>query len=328
MIRAKDLSSTFDIMALYGKPVENDNTNSECKLYNLHNETGVGVITIYQILSGIQVVYNDIHMAYCNKNQKATTNVIEINHCREGRYECNLGSQICCYMSPGDLSIGPLKQQSMDSCFPTKHYHGISIFIEVDQLPQELLTVMDLLSIEIEHITSLICNENRFFIMRANESISHIFSELYSIRENRKPGYLKVKILELLLFLSDLSGEDALNQIEYLNRSHVQKIKNIHDFIIGDIKTHYTINELSLRFQLSATTLKKEFRQVYGTSVYAYLKTYRLQEAQKLLLRTENSVAEIAVDIGYENPNKFATAFKKEYGMSPTEFRIHVRLDR
>ena len=78
----------------------------------------------------------------------------------------------------------------------------------------------------------------------------------------------------------------------------------------------------------STTALKKCFRGVYGTSVYSYLRTYRLQVAQKLLLETELPVTEIASKIGYENPNKFTSAFKEMYGSSPTEFRKSVRLDR
>ena len=46
-----------------------------------------------------------------------------------------------------------------------------------------------------------------------------------------------------------------------------------------------------------------------------------MQEAQKLLLETELTVGEIAAKIGYENPNKFTSAFKKTYGVTPTEFK-------
>ena len=49
---------------------------------------------------------------------------------------------------------------------------------------------------------------------------------------------------------------------------------------------------------------------------------------KKLLLETESSVTEIASKIGYENPNKFTSAFKETYGSSPTEFRKSVCLDR
>ena len=145
---------TFDLMALYGKPMENVTDNSDMEQHNIQNETGKGIISIYSVMSGIKVVYNDIRMSYCNKHQDVSENVIEINHCRDGRYECNLGSQICCYMSPGDFSIGSLNRHFTDSCFPTNHYYGISIFIEVEELSNELLAIMDLLSIDIKHITS------------------------------------------------------------------------------------------------------------------------------------------------------------------------------
>ena len=105
-------------------------------------------------------------------------------------------------------------------------------------------------------------------------------------------------------------------------------IKAVASYITEDLTTHHTIEQLSQKFRISTTALKKCFRGVYGTSVYSYLRTYRLQVAQKLLLETELSVTEIASKIGYENPNKFTSAFKGMYGCSPTEFRKSVRLDR
>lgn len=105
-------------------------------------------------------------------------------------------------------------------------------------------------------------------------------------------------------------------------------IKAVASYITEDLTAHHTIEQLSQKFEISTTALKKCFRGVYGTSVYSYLRTYRLQVAKKLLLETESSVTEIASKIGYENPNKFTSAFKETYGSSPTEFRKSVRLDR
>lgn len=55
------------------------------------------------------------------------------------------------------------------------------------------------------------CSEKPYSIMRENISIEHIFSELYSVPENIRKGYHKVKVLELLLFLSglDYKGDGA-----------------------------------------------------------------------------------------------------------------------
>ncbi len=58
-------------------------------IYKMQNETGTGVITQYHILPGIELFYNDFHMKDGkNKNKLPYNNIIEINHCRKGRFEC------------------------------------------------------------------------------------------------------------------------------------------------------------------------------------------------------------------------------------------------
>lgn len=321
---ARGGEAPFDLVALYGGPEAGDRVGQLGRRYHLHNETGVGEIVVYPVLPGVRVVYNDLHLAYCNKGRVREPGVIEINHCREGRRECRVGRQRCCYVAPGDFAIVGLGHPMEGSCFPTGHYHGISIYLEPAAMTGQLRGVMDLLSIDLEHIQSLVCQEDRLFIMRANPSIEHIFSELYSIRETRKGGYLTVKVLELLLFLSDLDGTEAVEDRVYLNRTHVEKAKAVHDRIVGDLRQHHTIAGLAQQVGLSPTALKGIFRSVYGVPVYTYWKTYRLQEAQKLLLRTDQPVAQIAAAVGYENPNKFTAAFQKAYGLSPTAFRAAV----
>ena len=55
----------FEGAKLYGEPVE-DNTKlcPDCKVYKLSNETGTGKITTYQVFSGIELYYNDMHITY------------------------------------------------------------------------------------------------------------------------------------------------------------------------------------------------------------------------------------------------------------------------
>lgn len=256
-LKPQDMSGKI----IYGNMQKVVKKDSDRMVFRLSNETGDGTIAVYSVFSGIELYYNDVHMSYCNQNQTTAKNMIEINHCLVGRFECSFGENSCC-------------------------------------------------------------------IMRANPSIEHIFSELYHIREQRKSGYMKIKILELLLFLSDLNKAEEVLQTDYYNQSQVTLIKSVAAYITEDLTAHHTIEQLSQKFEISATTLKKCFRGVYGTSVYAYLRTYRLQTAQKMLLETKLSVTEIAGRIGYENPNKFTSAFREIYGASPTEFRKSVFLDR
>ena len=315
----------FNLAALYGRNTGYSDKSEDCRIYHLNNETGAGTITVYQVFQGIQAAFNDIHMAYCNQQQRTASNMIEINHCTEGRFECSVGKQFCCYMAHGDMAIKSSHTCSENACFPTRHYHGISIFMEPDQFSAELRAILQMLSIEFDKIHALVSNQNQILILRKDETASHIFSELYTVRGTHRAGYLKLKILELLLFLTDAKLTESSHEEHYFDRKRVSLIKSVHDFMISDIQKRHTIQELADQFDIAPTTLKKNFSEVYGASIYAYLKTYRIQEAQKKLLRTELSIAEIANAVGYENPAKFSSAFQKECGMSPCAFRKYIR---
>jgi AraC-type DNA-binding domain-containing proteins len=68
--------------------------------------------------------------------------------------------------------------------------------------------------------------------------------------------------------------------------------------------------------------MKTCFKGVYGTSIFAYMRAYRMNRAA-VLLRTgrQESVAEVAGRVGYDSPSKFAVAFKEVMGKSPLEYR-------
>ena len=69
-----------------------------CCIYKVKNSTGEGVITRYEILSSIELFYNDFHMSDGqNQNKLPHPDVLEINHCREGRFECEFTNNILLY---------------------------------------------------------------------------------------------------------------------------------------------------------------------------------------------------------------------------------------
>lgn len=95
----------FSSIDLYGAAVQKKNENSICSTFHLENESGIGNISVYQAFPGVELVYNDMHMEYCNKTQNPREGVLEINYCREGRCECAFGEQSYCYMAANNLSI-------------------------------------------------------------------------------------------------------------------------------------------------------------------------------------------------------------------------------
>ena len=118
-----------------------------------------------------------------------------------------------------------------------------------------------------------------------------------------------------------LKDRDDVQQTDYFNQHQVECARRAAKLLTQELTVHRTIEQLAQDVGLSATALKTCFKSVYGSSVYAYQKEYRLQLAQKLLTETDSTIAEIAHQIGYENPNKFSSAFRQSLGMTPTQYR-------
>ena len=313
---------SFTSIDLYGAAVhERGGEDASCSTFHLENESGVGDIAMYHVFPGIELVYNDMHMAYCNKEQEPAPGIMEINYCKEGRSECLFGEHQYCYMAAGDLSFCSLQENSHQSEFPTSHYHGITITVDFSRITDEMKKVLELLSVDLNRIKEL-SRIREFTIIRANQTVEHIFSELYTVPEKIRHGYIRVKVLELLLVLTELEPDvGASARTVYFSETQIAAVKQVHGFLLEHFSEHYTIEELADRFDISPTAMKRCFKGVYGDSVYAYMKRYRLQVAERMLRESSLTIGEIADRIGYLNPNKFTSAFCAEYGIPPTEYR-------
>jgi len=83
----------------------------------------------------------------------------------------------------------------------------------------------------------------------------------------------------------------------------------------------WTISSLARRVGLSRTRLAERFRHFLAESPMAYLARWRLKLAAEILQSTDDSVAEVAVAVGYESEAGFNRAFKREFSCPPAQFR-------
>jgi len=83
----------------------------------------------------------------------------------------------------------------------------------------------------------------------------------------------------------------------------------------------WTIDELAAAGNVSRATLAARFRQQVGVPPMTYLAKWRLTLASDLLGEPRLTLAAIARDIGYSSAFAFSTAFKKQFGVSPTRYR-------
>lgn len=290
-------------------------------IYRSQDSTGDCEVTVYPVFSGIELVYYDVHMQSCDINLAKGREMLIITHCQEGRIEFEYKNGEYLYLAAGDLSIQKNTENIRHRYCPLSHYHGVSVAIDMNRVPRCFSCILDDVFVSPEELEMKFCSEKPYSIMRENISIEHIFSELYSVPENIRKGYHKVKVLELLLFLSGLDYKGESEERRYFSRSQVTAAKEAKKYLLAHLDEHITITELADMLGISSTSLKICFKGVYGDTINGYITNYKMQKAAALLKNTDKSVLEIAGIVGYNNGSKFAGAFRKVMNKSPNEYR-------
>lgn len=99
------------------------------------------------------------------------------------------------------------------------------------------------------------------------------------------------------------------------------QMDNARNFIHQNYQHMPCLHRLALLVGTNECTLKKCFKQSFGTTVFGYLFNLRMEMAVQLLCNTEEPVSTIGYHLGYEHQSHFCTAFKRKYGVSPSLFR-------
>ena len=303
----------------YGSNITAD-AKDENTVYHMKDAGGEGTMTCYSVYPGIDLMYNDFHMTSCSSEFCPKVEMIGIDHCNEGRIEWEFQNSYI-YLQKGDLQISAKSRHNFGFGFPLGHYHGITVAIYVEEAETVLSGLLDGFSVDLRGLRDKFCSGDAPFIMRAKDSIQHIFSELYSVPGSIRMNYYKIKVLELLLFLSAADAPAAGERRPYFPKKQVGTVKEIKSFITANLERHYTLDELSALFDIPLTSMKLCFKGVYGSSIYAFIRNYRMQAAAVMLRETGENIAVIAGKVGYDNASKFAAAFRETMNMSPGEYR-------
>ena len=94
----------------------------------------------------------------------------------------------------------------------------------------------------------------------------------------------------------------------------------------GQPSDPWTIEGLARKVGVSRSVLAERFRHFLGVPPMTYLTRWRLQLGAQLLASTSHSVAQIAVEVGYESEPAFNRAFKRQFGSPPARFRVKSKV--
>ncbi len=183
-------------------------------------------------------------------------------------------------------------------------------FLKKHQLTQELETY---------HYLKL-ANSNNEFLTPLYSLKHEILTDL--LTDQRKDGLLKRLFLEAkTLQLLALQLEDSIQSTPKIDTVS-KKIYQCQHIISTNLSHHYSITELSRELGMNDFILKKEFKRVFGKTIFEYTSELRMQKAKDLLNNTQQPIYEISESVGYKNATHFTVAFKKHEGITPKQFRV------
>ena len=131
------------------------------------------------------------------------------------------------------------------------------------------------------------------------------------------PELLTLLLLELLIQIERQTGREHRKKDAYLHAEMEYAIQYFNEHYNSDI----SIENYAASRGMSVSWFIRSFRQYVHTTPMQYLVERRMANAQTLLETTSCSVTEIAALTGYDNPLYFSRIFKKQKGMSPSEYR-------
>jgi AraC-like DNA-binding protein len=166
--------------------------------------------------------------------------------------------------------------------------------------------------------------------------------------KNTSDDYLTPQVQKLLQEVYDANVQNPLGRLVLFNRILLLVEKFLHLFFIRELPSDKqylpseeekenlekieeflrsipddfpSIQKLARMAMMSSTKLKTRFKEVYGMKLYEYYNHNRLAKARQWIENGEASVQDVAYRVGFTNSSNFSKAFKKEFGVLPSQLK-------
>ena len=287
----------------------------------VEDAVGDGEIHCYRLFDGVHVLLLRLDMERYTE-VRSQAGVLEINFCVNGRFETGFSLRDHVLLKPGDMAIScfdGVHGTHSESFFPLGYYEGICLEVDPGAAEDWIQRNAPAFPIDFAFLKRNLLGRKWYMVGPAGPRCEHVFRELYESAAYAEPGYLRLKVLELLMLLSRIPRQETGGT--YCSQKQAELIRQLRDRLLTSREGYVSLEELAAGEGISVSHLQKLFKQTYGVPVYHYLKEYRLEQAAVELVRTQRSITEIAQNAGYDNASKFAESFKKRYGVTPSRYR-------
>ncbi|MBN2640003.1 MAG: response regulator, partial [Bacteroidales bacterium] len=201
-----------------------------------------------------------------------------------------------------DLIVSDIMMPEMDGLELT---HQLKNDLKTCHIPIILLTAKSSLEQRLEGLEE-----------GADSYIPKPFSKEHLQIRIRKLLELRKKIHDR--YKSQYAVEEEPTDISRLDKKFLNKVSKIVEDNLQ--KDEFTVEELSDLVGLSRVQIYRKIKKLTGMSVSEYVRMVKLKASLELIKTSGKSMSEIAYEVGFSSPSYFAQCFKKQFGISPSDY--------
>lgn len=287
----------------------------------LHSQIGEGSIRRFVPRFDMEVVISE-YTFHQDRNLSIFSDaaMVELTFCFQGAREVNLPDSSY-ELVPGSCALQFMKQADVNFAFSgSQPFMLLGIGIPVSTFHHFMEEASGARSVDFFDILGK--RSFRMFQDTIDPAASIILKRIFQSAKSQSTRNFEMEcsVLEVLSVAFRSFLFDGNEESTKLTKSDVEKIRQAKDIMLERMADPPTLIELSRMIGLNDYKLKIGFKEMYGSTVFGYLRDKRLEKALLLLQEGSFNVNEASCAVGYSNPSYFAEAFREKYGVNPGEF--------
>ena len=167
-------------------------------------------------------------------------------------------------------------------------------------------------------VSNPVTAKSTYVMLEKHPFLNGLFSSLeqyFDAQQYPSKELMETKLQEAVFTLLQLRPD--LGQVLF-DFSEPWKI-NLEDFMNKNYKCNLTVEEFAHYTGRSLSTFKKDFAAIFHNTPSRWIVKRRLEEAKCLMEKLGEKPADVYLEVGFKNLSHFSTAFKREFGISPSE---------
>ncbi|WP_276504443.1 helix-turn-helix domain-containing protein [Terrimonas pollutisoli] len=137
----------------------------------------------------------------------------------------------------------------------------------------------------------------------------------YPVSIGHQQQYLRIKCEEFYVLFHDAAT--AVQKKDFIPEPIIEKLINIDLLIRRQVDQNFTVTQLAKTFSLNTEQLKRYFKLYYGNTIHQYILAIKMELAEQLIQKSDQSLKEISFALGFKTDAHFSEAFKNYFGYPP-----------